>query len=417
MTIRARFLSLDRNSDLRLALRTLGFPGGAVEFLAGSLPQGHLLVSGLEAPCATLVRRLVAEVPGMPRILEGIRSGAILVSGRLSEIKYLGLKVQARLDVDQAPMAGGLIQRACFHAGRMEPVEIGSLKAGAGRTLVMGILNVTPDSFSDGGRFLDPKAALSRAMALVEAGADLLDVGGESTRPKGLYGEGARRLTAAEERSRVEPVVRLLASELPGVAISVDTSSAEVAEAAIGAGAVMINDVRGLRDDALADVVRRNRVAACVMHMPAEPGEMAEHTSYEDVVGQVGEALCDLVDHAEARGVPPGRLLVDPGIGFGKTFGQSLFLLRQLALLEAAVGRPVMVGTSRKGFLGHVTGRPVEERDPATAASVVAAILGGAAVVRVHDVAACRDAVRVADAIALGEEGGDFFAAEDDGWT
>lgn len=417
MSLRARFLSLDRSTDLGLALRMLGFPRGAVDFLAGALPQGHLFASGLEPQVLELVRQLGREVPGMPRLLEGIRPGAILLSGKLSEIKYLGNKLQERAEIPQAAAAGGEILRACFHAGRFEPVAIGSLQAGAGRTLVMGIVNATPDSFSDGGRFLDPRAALVHARALVEAGADILDVGGESTRPKGIYGQGAQPVSAADERARVEPVIALLHKELPGVALSVDTSRAEVADAAIGAGAVMVNDVRGLADDALADVVRRHEVACSLMHMPAEPDRMAEATDYEDVVGEVAQALCALVDRAEAWGVPPSRLVVDPGLGFGKTFGQSLFLLRQLELLGAAVGRPLLVGTSRKGFLGHVTGRPVEARDPATAASVAAAIVNGASMVRVHDVAACRDAVLVADAVARGEEGGAFYVAEEDRWA
>ncbi len=414
MSIHARFLSVDRTTDLGLALRALGFPRGAVDLLAGSLPQGHLLVSGLEPVVAELVRGIAREVQGMPRLLEGIRPGAILVSGRLSEIKFLGGRLQARADVPGAAHAGGLILRACFFAGRFEPVAIGPLQAGGGRTLVMGILNATPDSFSDGGRFVDPAAALARAVELVEAGADILDVGGESTRPKGLYGEGARPLSAVEERGRVEPVIALLGRELPGVAISVDTSKAEVAEAAIGAGAVLINDVRALADPALADVVRRHEVACCLMHMPAEPDSMADHADYGDVVGEVAAGLVDRVDRAESLGVPSHRLLLDPGLGFGKTFGQSLFLLRQLPLLRASVGRPLVVGTSRKGFLGCVTGRSVEERDPATAASVAAAIVNGASVVRVHDVAACRDAVKVADAVAHGEDGGSYFVEEDE---
>lgn len=414
MDIRARFLSLDQTADLSLALRMLGFPKGATDFLVGSLPQGHLLVSGLQGPALELTRTLVKTIPGMPRLLEGVRPGALLASGRLSELKYLGNKLQDRAEIPQAVEAGGAVLRACFHAGRFEPVAIGGLQAGAGRALIMGIINVTPDSFSDGGRTLEPAAALSQARALVEAGADILDVGGESTRPRGLYGEGAAPLGAEEELARVLPVIRLLHEELPDVALSIDTSKAEVAEAAIEAGAVLVNDVRGLADDALAQVVRRHPQVTCsLMHMPAEPDRMAEETHYEDVVGEVGAALCALVDRAEDRGVPPARILVDPGIGFGKTYGQNLFLLRQLPLLIAAVGRPILIGTSRKGFLGHVVGKQVAERDPATAASVAAAIVNGASIVRVHDVAACRDAVLVADAVARAEEGGGFLLEEE----
>ena len=416
--IRARFFSLDHGDDLLVALRPLGFPRAPASFLAGTLVQGHLLLSGLGPEAAELVRVLCGGKPEMPRILEGDRAGAFLLSGRVEQHKRLGMLLQQRADVDGAFLAGGKLLRACFFAGQHRaPVDIGGKQAGAGRTLVMGVVNVTPDSFSDGGRWQAPEAALAHARALVEAGADILDVGGESTRPRGRYGEGWQPLSAQEELARVEPVVRLLARELPGAAISVDTSKAEVAEAAIAAGAVLVNDVRGLRDDALADVVRRHQVACCVMHTPAEPDVMEQHTSYEDVVGEVADALVEFVDRAQARGVPPGRLLVDPGFGFGKTAGQNLFLLRQLSLLGASVGRPVMVGTSRKGFLGHATGRPVDERDAATAASVALAIAAGAAVVRVHDVTACRDAVRVADAVAGAGEGGAWFAPEDDGWS
>ena len=416
--IRARFFSLDAGDDLDLALRPLGFPRAAASFLSGTLIQGHMVLSGLGPEAADLVRVLCGGKPEMPRILEGDRAGAFLLSGRVEQHKRLGSLLQQRADVDGAFIAGGKLLRACFFPGAHKgAVAIGDKQAGAGRTLIMGVVNVTPDSFSDGGRFEAPQAALAHARALVDAGADILDVGGESTRPKGPYGEGWKPLTADEELARVEPVVKLLASELPGVAISVDTSKAEVAEAAIYAGAAMINDVRGLADDALADVVRRHQVACCLMHTPGEPDVMQERTDYEDVLAEVAEALDELVNRAQARGVPPGRLLVDPGFGFGKTPGQNLFLLRQLSLLGASVGRPILVGTSRKGFLGHATGRPISERDAATAASVSLAIAGGAAIVRVHDVAACRDAVLVADAVARADEGGAWFAREDDGWS
>ena len=416
--IRARFFSVDAITDLHLALRPLGFPPPAASFVAGSLSQGHLLLSGLGKEASDLLRQL-CQRPDMPRLTEGARDGAFLISGLLGQIKVIGSGLQGRPEVEGAFYAGGKVLSACFHAGaHAEPVRIGHLEAGAGRTLIMGVLNVTPDSFSDGGRFQEPAAALAQARALVDAGADILDVGGESTRPKGTYGEGWKPLSAEEERERVEPVVRAIAAELPGVAISVDTSRAEVAAPAIDAGACLVNDVRGLADDALAEVVRRTEVAACLMHMPAEPDVMQspEATSYEDVVAQVADGLLERVEAARNRRISPERLLVDPGIGFGKTAAQNLFLLRNLSLLGASVGRPLLVGTSRKNFLGQVTGRQVGERDAATAASVVAAILGGAAVVRVHDAAACKDAVQGADAVARAEEGGEFFSEPESGW-
>jgi|GEM_PF-42775 len=411
MGIRVRYLSVDSPETLDLAFRALGFPGPARQLLASSALQGHLLVTGLPEAVLALVRELV-RAPGMPRPTEGTTRGALILSGRLAELRLLGLRLQERADVAGADECGGKILRACVNAGRRDVVRIRDLEVGAGPAVVMGILNVTPDSFSDGGKYLTPEALLRRAEELVEAGAQILDVGGESTRPRGLYGVGARPVDPGEERARVEPAVRLLRREFPDVALSVDTSSAEVARAALGEGADLVNDVRGLKDDELARVVAESGAPCCIMHMPAEPDVMAQHTDYEDVVGEVAEALCQLVDAAISRGVRPDGILVDPGFGFGKNFGQNLLLLRELSSLRATVGRPVLVGTSRKGFLGHVTGQPVHARDAATAASVAIAILGGASVVRVHDAAACRDAVRLANAVTAASEGGTLFSEE-----
>lgn len=409
MEIRVRYTSVDELEALNHSLRALGFPGPACEMLASSMIQGHLLLAGLPQEALELCRELVRR-PDMPRIVEGSTPGALLVSGRLAEFKHFGSQLQKRAEIPGAAICGGKILRACFYAGERQVVRIGKVEVGAGRpTAVMGILNVTPDSFSDGGAYLAPEALLRQAEALVAAGATILDVGGESTRPKGLYGEGAQPVDPTEERRRVEPAVKLLRREFPDVAISVDTSRAEVARAAIGEGADLINDVRGLQDDELARVVAEAHLPCCLMHMPAEPDVMAQHTDYEEVVGEVADALVERVDAAIARGVRPDGILVDPGFGFGKTYGQSLVLLRELSNLRASVGRPILVGTSRKGFLGHVTGRPVGERDAATAASAAIAIVSGASVVRVHDAAACRDAVLLANAVSAASEGGSFF--------
>lgn len=410
MSIHARFSSLDEIESLDLALRGLGFPKAAADLVGSSLIQGHLTVRGLSDELRDLCRTLLQQ-QGMPKMLEGTRKGSVLFSGKLAELKFLGMKLQERAELEGAVEAGGKILRACFYGGQRGTVKIGDRVAGGERTLVMGILNVTPDSFSDGGSYLEPSALLAQATRLVEAGADILDVGGESTRPRGLYAEGAAPVSADEERARVEPAVRLLRKEFPGVAISVDTSKAPVAEAAIGEGADLINDVRGLRDDDLARVVAIHGVPCCLMHMPAEPDEMARHTDYDDVVGEVADALCALAQRAQERGVRQDRILLDPGFGFGKTYGQSLLLLRELRNLRASVGRPLLVGTSRKGFLGHVTGRQVDQRDAATAASVAIAITSGASIVRVHDAAACRDAVLLADAVARADQGGASFGA------
>ena len=262
-----------------------------------------------------------------------------------------------------------------------------------GRCLVMGVVNVTPDSFSDGGRYLQPDKALAHGLALVGQGADLVDVGGESTRP------GATRPSEAEELARVLPVVSGLAAA--GVLVSVDTMRASVAEAAVDAGAVLVNDVSGGRaDPAMLGAVARLGVPYVLMHWRAHSESMQQHTTYGDVVGDVVAELRTQLDAAAAAGVDLDRVVVDPGIGFSKTGDQNWELLAGLDRL-GGLGRPVLVATSRKRFLGHLLAedgvlRPPVERDDATTATSALAAARGAWCVRVHDVRGSADAVRVA---------------------
>ncbi len=272
------------------------------------------------------------------------------------------------------------------------PIRIGSRVFAPPGPYLMGVLNVTPDSFSDGGRFLDPGAAVEQALRLAEEGADLLDVGGESTRP------GGAPVPAEEERRRVLPVLERLAARGFAVPVSVDTSKAEVARAAVAAGAALVNDVRGLADPEMARAVAEAGVPVVIMHMRGTPADMQSRASYRDVVAEVKAELAAALARAAAAGVPAGRTILDPGIGFAKTADHSLRLLSRLGDL-AALGRPLLVGPSRKSFIGHVTGAPVGDRVPGTLAAVAAAVLGGAAFLRVHDVAAARQAARVAAAI------------------
>jgi dihydropteroate synthase len=256
----------------------------------------------------------------------------------------------------------------------------------------MGIVNVTPDSFSDGGRYLDPDAACRHALGLVAAGADLLDVGAESTRP------GSAGVPAAEELRRLVPVLERL---LPGAPcpVSVDTSKPEVAEAALALGAHMVNDVTGLAaGPALARACARHGAGLALVHMQGTPATMQEAPRYHDLLGEVCGALARALRVAEEAGVDPEAVCVDPGLGFGKTAAQNLTLLRRLGAI-AALGRPVLVGPSRKRFLSAVLGTSPEEREEGTLAACVAAVHAGAHLLRVHDVLAVTRAVRVAEAI------------------
>jgi dihydropteroate synthase len=262
----------------------------------------------------------------------------------------------------------------------------------AGDFLLMGVVNVTPDSFSDGGRFLEPAAAVAHGVRLAEEGAAILDIGGESTRP------GAEPVGVEEELRRVIPVVEGLAAADTGSRLSIDTSKPAVARAALDAGASYVNDVTAFRGDpAIAGLVAERGAACCLMHMLGEPRTMQADPRYDDVVSDVRAFLEERLAFAVGEGVPEERVTLDPGIGFGKTLEQNLELLRRLDEI-AAIGRPVLVGTSRKSFLGRLTGREVDDRLAGTIATNVLAYARGASVFRVHDVAPLRDALTVAAA-------------------
>jgi dihydropteroate synthase len=256
---------------------------------------------------------------------------------------------------------------------------------------LLGIVNVTPDSFSDGGLYLDPAAAIAHGRELLAEGADIVDVGGESTRP------GAAAVDAAEELRRTEPVVRALAEE--DIAVSIDTSKVVVAEVALDAGAAIVNDVTAFAaEPELADLCADRGCGVVLMHMQGTPRTMQENPTYDDVVDDVKAFLADRVASAVGRGIAEDAIWVDPGIGFGKTAEHNLELLRRLGELRD-LGRPVVIGTSRKSFLGKLTGRDVSGRVGGTIASSVIAYANGADVFRVHDVRAVRDALVVAEAI------------------
>lgn len=263
------------------------------------------------------------------------------------------------------------------------------------RTRVMAILNITPDSFSDGGRLLTPEQVQARGEALVTEGADLLDIGGESTRP------GAAPVSEAEELFRVLPVIRAL--KPLGLPISIDTRNAAVARQAVEAGAVIINDVSGLRHDpAMAATAAALGVGLILMHSRATPRDMQADPRYDDLPGEVTAELQAACRVAEAAGVAPERIVLDPGLGFAKTADHNLGLLQGLAELARALGKPLLVGASRKSFIGRVLDLGVDDRLEGSLAVAVAAALGGAQIVRAHDVRATVRAVRMADAIRAG---------------
>ena len=260
------------------------------------------------------------------------------------------------------------------------------------RARIMGIINVTPDSFSDGGLHATTEAAVALGLKLAEEGADILDVGGESTRP------GADEVSLEEELRRVVPVIEQLARQTT-LPISVDTSKPEVMRAAVAAGAGMVNDVHALRREGALDAAAALGVPVCLMHMQGEPRSMQADPHYEDVVAEVHGFFTQRLFACEMAGISKKKLLIDPGFGFGKTLEHNLRLLRQLSRFTE-LGVPVLAGVSRKSMLGQVTGRPMEQRRAGSVAAALIAVQNGAAIVRVHEVAATLDALKIWNAVA-----------------
>jgi dihydropteroate synthase len=261
-------------------------------------------------------------------------------------------------------------------------------------TLVMGVINTTPDSFSDGGKNLDPEIAVSSGLDMLEAGTDIVDVGGESSRPGSSY------VDAKTEADRVMPVIRGILENEPTAVISVDTRRHEVAESAVAAGAQIINDVSGFRDDPrLVGLAEETGVAVIVMHMLGTPKTMQKDIHYDSFPGDILSFFQERIAVLESAGIEPGRIIIDPGIGFGKTFDQNLALINRLDLFTS-LDKVIAVGASRKAFLGKILDEPLAaRRDAATSAVSVAAVMRGASIVRVHDVRSAVQAVRVADAV------------------
>lgn len=260
------------------------------------------------------------------------------------------------------------------------------------RTHIMGILNRTPDSFLDGGKFIDEGAALQHIRKMVNAGADIIDIGGESTRP------GSRNVSASEEMRRTIPIIEKVSKDLE-VPISIDTSKHEVALRAIRAGATIVNDITGLKSDAkMAEVIADSGVAVSVMHIKGAPRDMQDNPTYDDLILEIIDSLRESIEIAVGAGISPDKIIVDPGIGFGKTVRHNLTIINRLGELKA-LGKPILIGTSRKSFIGKMLEREPRDRLMGTAATSALAIANGANIIRVHDIEEMADVARMTDAV------------------
>ncbi|VAW38115.1 Dihydropteroate synthase [hydrothermal vent metagenome] len=383
-------------------MERLGVDPGGFSYMLPKQQHYNLKLEGLTPPAANIIKQEMLSIGAEAAVARGtvscrVKETGCLLSGTLGQLQRFVRKMERQpyglIDVGRAVEdALGSIRAA--ERGELTLVTSCRSLAFGERALVMGILNVTPDSFSDGGEFIEPERAVSRAVEMVSEGADIIDVGGESTRP------GAEPVGEVEETERILPVVKALVRE--GIAVSIDTQKAAVARVALEAGAEIINDVSALADKAMAGVAAGHKAGVVLMHRRGGPGDMQSDTLYKDIMAEVFGYLAERIERAERAGIERERIAIDPGIGFGKSVGGNLELLRRLREFTA-LGRPLLIGTSRKSFIGKVLDNNIDQRLMGTVATQVAALMNGASILRVHDVAAAREAVVMAAAVRKGE--------------
>ncbi len=394
---RARVLSINSLADAEHELNRIGAdPGGTIR-MAPKMQTHCIHLLKLQCRQANILKQEMLALGGDAAVARG----TVACSIDYTDVILIGTEQQLhKLCKKLAPQPFGLPALAGELTDLLNNFTVKSLHWRTSqrdiqldRPLIMGILNITPDSFSDGSCYLDPKLALDRAMQMIDEGADIIDVGGESTRP------GAAAVDVGEEIRRVLPIV----SELSGKVtcpISVDTRKSRVANAVIAAGAEIINDVSGLTfDPLLAPLVAESKVGVVLMHSRGTPDNMQQDTCYEDLIGEICNSLRNLRDNATLQGISKECIAIDPGIGFAKTAAGNLEILRRLREFTS-LGQPLMIGSSRKSFIGSILGRETSDRLYGTASTVASAVARGASIIRVHDVQAMRDVADMAHAIA-----------------
>ncbi len=400
MTHMARVLDIDCRPALVAEMEAVGVHAAAAGGLADKARLRPVRLEAVDGRVAALLKQEMLALGADCAVHRGVAdferdARPVVLLGDVRTYERLAERLEQQ--PWELPEIGRRVLAAvrAFEAEELEPLDCaGTRLALRERTLVMGVLNLTPDSFSGDGLGGDLEAAAEQAAGFVAAGADILDVGGESTRP------GSEGVSVDDELERVLPVVEALAGEFDCV-VSIDTSKPEVARLAVAAGAGMINDVYGLRADGMIEAVADTGAAACIMHMQGTPRDMQQSPYYDDLMTELHGFLGERVDAAVAGGVRRSQLVVDPGFGFGKTVAHNLEMLRRLRELRS-LGLGILIGTSRKSTIGKVLELPVEERLMGTAATCAVAIANGADIIRVHDVSEMTQVARMTDAIMRG---------------
>lgn len=395
-------------SEARRVLEELGADSGGVAIMKNKIPHLLISVENVQARATHIIKQVMLSRGGecaTPRdvYLLSKETVRVIIMGTVNQIQSAirNLKVQPFGLSGLAEELQAVLDTVVPDNREVREIQAGRFTLPLGtRTLVMGILNVTPDSFSDGGQYKSDGEAVGRAVEMANAGADIIDVGGESTRP------GSEPVTMEEEMNRTIPVIEAIAGEVD-VPISIDSYKSEVAERALEAGAVILNDISGLRfDPEMTRLAAESKAPIIIMHMQGVPRNMQENPEYENVVLDIARFLRARAQAAIDGGVDPGQIIVDPGIGFGKSLEHNLEIIRCLGQFKS-LGYPVLLGPSRKRFIGGVLDRNTGERLLGTAATVALAVAGGADIVRVHDVEQMVDVVKMSDAVVRmpGQEG------------
>jgi len=393
----ARVIEIQNLASAERELLSIGSDRVGIEIMAPKAVNKTIKLKGIKPAAANIIKQEMLSFGGEAATAYGsinhsVPETDLLIFGTLRQFRQLADKLKKhQFGLPEIGSEIGLVMDRFVSAPKPLRIKNKTFEFGQ-RTYLMGVLNVTPDSFSDGAKFLDAGGAVEHAKKMLADGADIIDVGGESTRP------GSEPVSAAEEKKRVLPVIERLAKETDAV-ISIDTTKAEVADAALSAGASMVNDISGLRfDPAMPKIIADRGAPVCVMHIQGNPKNMQENPNYRDLMGEIIDYLSKGLEIAQKAGILHEKIVVDPGIGFGKTVEQNLEILRRLKELKV-LGCPVLVGTSRKSMIGKILGLPVEERAEGTAASVAISIANGVDMIRVHDVKEMMRVARMSDAI------------------
>lgn len=392
-----RLINIASHEEACMALSAIGVDSIGVKLMASKMTHLNIKLDGITCTQANILKQEMLSLGGDAAVSKGVVSFSLertdcILMGTVKQFERLSRKLRIQ-PFGLKALAAEI--SALIHSIKSFPPPLKTKKTTlefGKRSFVMGILNVTPNSFSEKGAHFDADTAVRRGMEMADEGADIIDVGGESTRP------GAEPVSTEDELNRIIPVIERLATRV-NIPISIDTYKAEVAKKALEAGADIVNDISGLRfDPAMAGIVADHNAAVIIMHIKGTPRDMQVSPTYQSLIQEVIGYLEESIRMAEAAGVAPDKIVVDPGIGFGKTLGHNLTIMKNLEAFKA-LGKPILLGTSRKSFIGKITGTEVDERVIGTAATVAIGVLKGANIVRVHDVKEGLQAVRMADAI------------------